>query len=345
MPTISVIVPVYKVEPYLRRCVDSILDQTYSDFELILVDDGSPDNCGAICDEYAQKDSRVVVIHQENGGLSAARNAGIDWAFANSDSRWLSFIDSDDWIHPQYLERLLDAAEKKDLPVSVTSFQRVSSETDVTIQDLMTANPEIWETEELFCKKNVEATIACAKLYRKELFRDLRYPVGRIHEDEFLTYQILFQTKQVVFLPEPMYWYFQNENGIMHAKWTAKRLDNIDAHREQIRFFRKNGYTSALQVKSRHFALLICRSLAELKKTEIRDKYLYEKKLKKELRRHLRSTRRFFDLSTEADRGFFYVAFPVEMKLRRFVQRKTRAMIFIWKSAGLKGIMKKFVRR
>ena len=110
MPTISVIVPVYKVEKYIHRCVDSILEQTYADFELILVDDGSPDNCGAICDEYATQDSRVVVIHQENGGLSAARNAGIDWAFTNSDSQWISFVDSDDWVHPEYLERLLDVA-------------------------------------------------------------------------------------------------------------------------------------------------------------------------------------------------------------------------------------------
>ena len=110
MPAISVIVPVYKVEKYIHRCVRSILGQTYADFELILVDDGSPDNCGVICDEYAAKDSRVVVIHQENGGLSAARNAGIDWVFANSDSQWLSFIDSDDWVHPEYLQRLLDAA-------------------------------------------------------------------------------------------------------------------------------------------------------------------------------------------------------------------------------------------
>ena len=107
MPTISVIVPVYKVEKYIHRCVDSILSQTFTDFELILVDDGSPDNCGKICDEYAEKDIRIHVIHQENGGLSAARNAGIDWVFANSDSEWITFIDSDDWVHPEYLERLL----------------------------------------------------------------------------------------------------------------------------------------------------------------------------------------------------------------------------------------------
>ena len=119
MPQISVIVPVYKVEDCLNRCVDSILKQSFSDFELILIDDGSPDQCGAICDEYAKKDNRIVVIHQNNGGLSAARNAGIDWAFANSQSEWLTFIDSDDWVHPEYLERLLNAAITQNVSISV----------------------------------------------------------------------------------------------------------------------------------------------------------------------------------------------------------------------------------
>ena len=110
MPQISVIVPVYRVEAYLDRCVTSILNQTFRDLELILVDDGSPDNCGALCDAYGRADSRVRVIHQKNGGLSAARNAGIDWVFANSDSQWLTFIDSDDWVHPEMLRRLLDGS-------------------------------------------------------------------------------------------------------------------------------------------------------------------------------------------------------------------------------------------
>ena len=123
MPTISVIVPVYKVEPYLNRCVDSILRQTYQDFELILVDDGSPDRCGEICGEYARQDGRVHVIHKENGGLSDARNAGIDWVEANSDSQWLIFADSDDWVHPELLARLLDAATAFDLKISVCGYQ------------------------------------------------------------------------------------------------------------------------------------------------------------------------------------------------------------------------------
>ena len=113
MPQISVIVPIYKVEQYLERCVDSILNQTFTDFELVLVDDGSPDNCGAICDEYAKKNERIVVIHKENGGLSDARNAGIEWALNNSGSEWITFIDSDDWVHIDYLEYLYNSAKKK----------------------------------------------------------------------------------------------------------------------------------------------------------------------------------------------------------------------------------------
>lgn len=129
MPTISVIVPVYKVEPYLNRCVDSILRQTYQDFELILVDDGSPDRCGEICDEYARQDSRIHVIHKENGGLSDARNAGIDWVEANSDSRWLIFADSDDWVHPELLARLLDAATAFDLKSASAAIRRRKGQT------------------------------------------------------------------------------------------------------------------------------------------------------------------------------------------------------------------------
>lgn len=111
MPEISVIVPVYKVEKFLHRCVDSLLCQSFESFELILVDDGSPDHSGAICDTYAEKDPRIHVIHQKNGGLSAARNTGIDFVMANSNSHWLAFVDSDDWVHPDFLKRLYSVAE------------------------------------------------------------------------------------------------------------------------------------------------------------------------------------------------------------------------------------------
>ena len=106
VPEVSVIVPIYNVELYLSRCIDSILAQTFTDFELILVDDGSPDKCGEICDKYAAQDKRIHVIHKENGGLSDARNAGIEWTLNNTSCLWITFVDSDDWVHPEYLEIL-----------------------------------------------------------------------------------------------------------------------------------------------------------------------------------------------------------------------------------------------
>ena len=122
---ISIIVPVYNVEKYIYRCVDSILSQSFTDFELILVDDGSPDDCGKICDDYAKKDNRISVIHKENGGLSSARNAGLDWVFANSKSEYVTFIDSDDWVDTDYLRALLDGIKNTASSVSACKFQEV----------------------------------------------------------------------------------------------------------------------------------------------------------------------------------------------------------------------------
>lgn len=240
MPLISVIVPVYKVEPYIHRCVDSILNQTYGDFELILVDDGSPDNCGRICDEYAEKDSRVHVIHQENGGLSAARNAGIDWMFANSDSEWVTFVDSDDWIHREYLQRLLTAVVQNDCALSAcyvfyTGGEDFAEEDDLTIWLL--------SADDYYCG-NIPSgmnVIACGKLYAKSLFETMRYPAGRLHEDEFVTYKMIYASGQVVVIPSALYAYYQNEKGIIRSGWSPRRMDAMDAMEEQLAFARETG--------------------------------------------------------------------------------------------------------
>lgn len=129
MPEISVIMPVYKVEKYLKRAVDSVLNQTFGDFELILVDDGSPDRCGEICDEYARKDNRIRVIHEENGGPGKARNAGLDYVYSKNDGKFLSFIDSDDWVHPRYLELLIKAAKDNKRKMAFTYFEVCEKET------------------------------------------------------------------------------------------------------------------------------------------------------------------------------------------------------------------------
>ena len=159
MHKISVIVPVYKVEKYLRRCIDSILNQTFNDFELILVDDGSPDNCGKMCDEYAKSDNRVTVIHRKNGGLSAARNSGIEWAFNNSDSEWITFIDSEDWVHADYLKILLDYAQKFNTEVSICDFLRTS---DYIADDVLKEKLKVhkYSSEDFFVNRNLNAVVA-----------------------------------------------------------------------------------------------------------------------------------------------------------------------------------------
>lgn len=239
MPLISVIVPVYKVEQYLHRCVDSILRQTFTDFQLILVDDGSPDRCGALCEEYAQKDSRIAVIHQANGGLSAARNTGIDWALANSDSQWLFFVDSDDFIHPDSLQVLLDAAQSHGTDISIGGFARTPGTAPEVCEKDLTAQQ--WDTKELFLKHNVNAVVAWGKLYRKALWGDLRYPVGKLHEDEFTTYKLLFRCQKLSYIPAPLYGYFVNEAGIMGAAWSPRRMDGVEAFRQRLDYFRAMG--------------------------------------------------------------------------------------------------------
>lgn len=274
MATISVIVPVYKVERYLKRCVDSILIQTVRDFELILVDDGSPDQCGEICEKYAEKDKRITVLHRENGGLSAARNTGLDWIFANSSSNYVTYIDSDDWVHPRYLEILLRIIELNNVAVSVGQFQKVNEYvTSNENKENIIPKEEVMEAEDFFLRHEWIFNYACGKLYRKEYFRNIRYPEGKNFEDTFTTYKVLFAGKTVAFIDYPLYYYFYNTEGISHSLWNPSELVIMEAIREQIRFYKKNGFERALEKENQlyvnHHAYQICRirdNTADLKR-------------------------------------------------------------------------------
>lgn len=250
MPKISVVVPVYKVEAYLDRCVQSILNQSLQDFDLYLVDDGSPDNCGHFCDAWALQDSRIRVIHQQNGGLSAARNAGIEKALAESDSQWITFIDSDDWIHPNMLQWLLRAAEEQQVTLSVCGYAETPGE-DPWSEDGYRA--ETWKASDFYPKKFVNATVAWGKLYRKDAFRTLRYPVGKLHEDEFTTYRLLFEAGEIAYVPVPMYAYFVNLNGITKGGWSPRRLHAWEAYEQQIAFFEQRGLTDLVKFRYRGY--------------------------------------------------------------------------------------------
>ena len=241
-PKISVIVPVYKCEQYIHRCVNSILNQTFSDFELILVDDGSPDNCGEICEEYAKKDFRVKVIHQVNGGQAAARNNGVKEA----QGEWLHFVDSDDMIHPKTLEILYKTAIDNDVKLSMCSaFQGENIPDDFSKNFDVTANILNMDEENIFhlCKnEKYYYWVVWGKLLHKSIF--LKYPLteGRIYEDNAIVCKWLHEAKKVAVIPSPLYFYYINTSGTTKKNFTEKQLDILWAFEEQISYFYSLDY-------------------------------------------------------------------------------------------------------
>ena len=229
---LSIIVPVYKVESYLPRCVDSVLAQTVSDFELILVDDGSPDRCGAICDEYAAQDSRVRVIHKENGGLSSARNAGIDIA----RGQWLGFVDSDDYITPDCYEKLLSCARRRNVKLVCAGRWDVSEKTVETTPGLCPEKEETVSGMELarriFTWDHLDSA-AWDKLYRADLFSDIRYPLGRVNEDTPVTYRLALKAGEAALCPERVYCYYHRQGSITYSKVSEKTF-HFSEHTRQI---------------------------------------------------------------------------------------------------------------
>ena len=223
MQKISIIVPVYNVEKYLHQCVDSIISQTYTNTEIILVDDGSPDNCGKICDEYAQKDNRIKVIHKPNGGLSEARNFGIEVATGD----WLMFIDSDDYIENNMIEKLYNIAVQEDAQIAlcgVVSFD----ETHEWVSDFLRVEPGIFRGIDILKQDCISTPfiIPCNKIFKKTIFDDIRFYVGRIHEDEMIAPYFLDKCKKLVAIKDLMYHYRQLPSSISHTI-DAKRLDWI----------------------------------------------------------------------------------------------------------------------
>lgn len=236
---ISVIIPVYKVEAYLTACVDSVLAQTYQNIEIILVDDGSPDRCPQMCDEFAARDSRIRVIHKENGGLSSARNAGIDAAKGD----YLAFIDSDDLWTPVFLERLQAALTEAGADFSVCLFRRFQGEAPTELP--RQAETEVLNQREafdcLFGIRNENMVVAPNKLYRRHIFYSLRYPVGKVHEDEAVIHEVIGKAKTVAWVEEAHYLYREAPNSITTAKFNLKRLDETIAKERRIAFFVEQG--------------------------------------------------------------------------------------------------------
>ena len=286
-PLISVIVPVYRVEEYMERCVKSILSQTYKNLEVILVDDGSPDQCPAICDACAEKDARVKVIHQENKGLSGARNAGIDAA----SGEYLAFVDSDDYVSPHFIEELYQLLQDTGCAIGQCRFSYVKGDGLVEEGDSAFCIYRGESLMEQLYGPEEKATcfvVAWNKLYRAELFKEtgIRYPEGRIHEDEATTYRLFHEAKKLVFLDRALYGYYTENGGSITSVFSAKRLQWLTAHEERIAFFKKNGYEKLLPAAYRKLwdacITFYFRCTEQVKDAE---------ELKKELRKRLETYR------------------------------------------------------
>ena len=246
MEKVYVIVPVYKVEAYLERCIDSILNQTYQNFELVLVDDGSPDNCGAICDRYAAEHENITVIHQKNGGLSAARNAGIDYAFQNGNPEqdWITFIDSDDFVHPKYLEYLYRATKESNVQISIGGIS-MTSNSQIDIDGVGQLAYTCYTPEEFWCRNFTNAVVAWGKLYQLCLFDNIRYPAGKLYEDNFTTHLLLFPQQTIAFAWARLYYWYENPSSITRSSWTSNQLDILDALDGQLAYFTERGFSKA----------------------------------------------------------------------------------------------------
>ena len=231
---ISVIVPVYKVEPYLEACLDSILRQTWRDLDIILVDDGSPDACGEICDRYAAKDARIRVFHTENGGISAARNVGIRAAM-ETDSAYLVFIDSDDWLEDDMIERLVSAALAKGADVVVCGeyLEYPDRTRQLRYGDRIYTGPDAVKALVL----NKMRSRVMNKIWRKECFETIRFPEGRVYEDIAVVYRIFYGCSAVATIRDILYHYREREGSTVHTGSIRNLYDRWLAVKERYDFF------------------------------------------------------------------------------------------------------------
>lgn len=238
MARLTIIVPVYKVEKYLDKCINSVLKQSFQDYELILVDDGSPDKCGEMCDAYAAQDKRIRVIHKENGGLSSARNAGLEIA----STELIAFLDSDDEIDKDMYASMLARLDQDNLDV-------VCCDTFIVRGEKKKFKPR-YKTDKTFVDKEAVNEIlngnldnsAVNKVYKLDLFGDIRYPEGRVYEDVATTYKLFFKAKRVGYICKPFYYYYKREGSIVASAFNSKsRYDNFLGYQERLAFAKKHN--------------------------------------------------------------------------------------------------------
>ena len=288
MPLISVIVPVYNVEKYLDACVESIVNQTYKELEIILVDDGSPDRCPEMCDAWAKKDSRIKVIHKENGGLSDARNCGMKVAAGD----YIGFVDSDDLIHPQMFEKLFDAMSKTNADIAQCKSIKFYDLSDVKFQQIdniinISTFDSYGAVNDLLRGFKIDTT-CWNKLYKSSIALKVDFEVGKINEDVLWTYRVIASCNIVTSIDEELYWYYQRADSIMNCKYTEKKFDALYALSERAQEI-KNKFPDLYPLAERTYIgvcmyhyQMICRNYCDSEMVEIKKK-IHQKYCKADL--------------------------------------------------------------
>ena len=242
MALVSIIIPIYNVERYLDRCIASVANQTHPNLQIILIDDGSTDRSAEICDTWAGKDQRVVVIHQENGGVSVARNRGLDIA----EGEYILWVDSDDYIAPETVKIMLDIAAKTDTDMVICDFEKGTADNfpfSVSCEAPHQQIDSISALNRIYTDSHSALRYAApwAKLAKRHLYQGIRYPIGKIFEDIYTTHKLLYRCERIAVLNAPLFYYFQRPDSIMNASFSMKKLDYLQALVERIAFFKEHS--------------------------------------------------------------------------------------------------------
>lgn len=277
---VSIIVPVYNAENYLKECLDSILIQTYDNLEIVLLDDGSTDSSGKICDEYESKDRRIKVLHTDNHGIATARNTGISIA----TGEYICFVDSDDIVAPTYVQALYETAAKNDASLVACSYINFDDGGDVPEVDSETPHRELVVTEkemeddDFAAKYTVKIVIPINKIYKKTLFEKVKYPQGKIHEDAYVYHRLLHEAGRMILISDPLYFYRIRKDSITHSSFKIKELeDSMGAVIDRIDFYNELGKQRLVEIAIDGYLYFLWRNIDIMKKEAVKD---YKKLIK-----------------------------------------------------------------
>lgn len=314
MSEICIIVPVYNRKDTIRRCVSSIVSQTFSDWTLLLVDDGSSDDSGKICEEYASADHRIRVLHKANGGVSSARNSGLDWAFAHDSSYWLAFLDSDDWILPSYFQQLLHAAKYHNVLVSCCDYVRVTDPASFLQMQIKAEDAIMLPTEEYWYRYPSPSVVPWGKIYKKELFRSVRYPLGKVCDDTFTTHRVLFQCDQVAWTNQKLYCYYISQDGISRERSSRLLEQWSEAYEAQAAFFHDR---KLLRIRGEAVRRMIEHKHQAIRCAEYAHDHQAAGVLIKDLNRQILWARKDLDIRLSGNEYIYESAMPLQAALSR----------------------------